>query len=61
MASKTLDPRYSVFAPLRKLGYGYRTARLLKLDFSMSQVSADHPDATDSAYSWFRLGICLIL
>ena len=27
----------------------------------MSQVSADHPDATDSPYSWFRLGVCLIL
>ena len=27
----------------------------------MSQVSADHSDATDTPYSWFRLGICLIL
>lgn len=27
----------------------------------MSQVSADRPDATDSPYSWFRLGVCLIL
>lgn len=27
----------------------------------MSQVSADHSDTTDTPYSWFRLGICLIL
>ena len=27
----------------------------------MSQVSASHSDATDTPYSWFRLGICLIL